>query len=96
MWRHLEGHYQGKVSTGLVVKSSYLAQVHQGVNLSCYPSSSSEPFEVQLGITTAQDLTVELGPPTTTHYREDDRMTIHSRLKLPDDEEEDSSCKFFP
>jgi len=35
-------------------------------------------------------LIVELGPPLRTHYREDDRMTIHSRLKSSEDEDEDS------
>lgn len=62
------------------------------MTLKFYPTSSSELLDVQLGITTAQDLLADLGPPLKTHYREDDRMTIHSRLKSPEDEDEDSSC----
>ncbi|KAL7282369.1 hypothetical protein ACG7TL_003839 [Trametes sanguinea] len=55
-----------------------VVKVHEGVTLQFYPSDS-EPIQVLLGTSTAQDLTVELGPPLRTHYKEDDRMTIHAR-----------------
>ena len=65
-------------------------QVNDGVVLHFYPSSS-EPLHIQIGVTTAQDLACELGPPPRVNYREDDRMTIHSRAsKL--DEELGTSC----
>ena len=41
-------------------------------------------MHVRLGYTTAQDLTVELGPPLRVYYKEDDRMAIHSRNKTPE------------
>jgi hypothetical protein len=31
-----------------------------------------------MGVTTAQDLSIELGPPLRVHHKEDERMTIHS------------------
>jgi hypothetical protein len=52
-------------------------QVHDGVTLYFYPSSV-EPVHVRIGETKAQDLTIDLGPPLQVHYKEDDRMTIHS------------------
>ncbi|KAI0650757.1 UPF0183-domain-containing protein [Trametes meyenii] len=55
-----------------------IAKVHEGVTLQFYPSGS-EPVQILLGSSKAQDLTVELGPPLRIHYKEDDRMTIHSR-----------------
>ncbi|KAI0677565.1 UPF0183-domain-containing protein [Trametes maxima] len=58
--------------------SRAIVKVHEGVTLQFYPSGS-EPVQVLLGSSTAQDLTVELGPPLRVHYKEDDRMTIHSR-----------------
>ena len=70
-----------------------VTKVHQGVMLHFYPTATSEPFFVEIGITTAQDLSVELGAPPRTHYREDDRMHIHSRQKSNEDEDDDSSCK---
>ena len=53
-------------------------QIHEGVILHFYPTGS-EPIPVLLGTCTAQDLTCDLGPPLRIHYKEDDRMTIHSR-----------------
>lgn len=41
--------------------------------------ADSDSITVSLGSSTAQDLTVDLGPPFRVHYKEDDRMTIHSR-----------------
>ncbi|QRV72631.1 hypothetical protein RhiJN_00645 [Ceratobasidium sp. AG-Ba] len=63
-----------------------VAKVHDGVYLHFYsPDQKAEPIYVQIGVTTAEDLTVELGPPVLTHYKEDDRMAIHATAK--DDEE---------
>jgi len=70
-----------------------VAKVHQGVKLHLYPTAASEPFFVEIGVTTAQDLSVELGAPLRTHYREDDRMHIHSRQKT-DEEDGDSPCEW--
>ncbi|KAJ3488377.1 hypothetical protein NLI96_g2887 [Meripilus lineatus] len=62
-----------------------LSEVKDGVVLHFYPTSS-EPLHIRIGVTTAQDLTCDLGPPPRINYREDDRMTIHSRAgKLDDD-----------
>ncbi|KAI0375581.1 UPF0183-domain-containing protein [Pilatotrama ljubarskyi] len=58
--------------------SRAVAKVHEGITLYFYPSGS-EPTRILLGSSTAQDLTVDLGPPLRVHYKEDDRMTIHSR-----------------
>jgi len=69
-----------------------VAKVHRGVTLHFYPTATSEPFFVEIGITTAQDLSIELGTPLRAHYREDDRMHIHSRQKT-DEEDDDSPCE---
>lgn len=69
-----------------------VVKVHQGVMLHFYPTADSEPFFAEIGVTTAQDLSVDLGAPERTHYREDDRMHIHSRQKT-DEEDDDSSCE---
>jgi len=63
-----------------------VVRVHDGVILHFYPSSS-KPVHVRLGYTTAQDLTVDLGPPLRVYYKEDDRMAIHSRNKTPEVED---------
>ncbi|KAI0327128.1 UPF0183-domain-containing protein [Cubamyces sp. BRFM 1775] len=55
-----------------------VAKVHEGITMYFYPSSS-EPIQVIIGASTAQDITVDLGPPLRVHYKEDDRMTIHAR-----------------
>ncbi|KAG8704128.1 hypothetical protein FRC09_003749 [Ceratobasidium sp. 395] len=61
-------------------------KVHDGVYLHFYsPEQDAEPIHVQIGVTTAEDLTCDLGPPVLTHYKEDDRMAIHTTAK--DDEE---------
>ncbi|KAF8607709.1 hypothetical protein BDV93DRAFT_519726 [Ceratobasidium sp. AG-I] len=61
-------------------------KVHNGVELHFYtPEPDAEPIHVQIGVTTAEDLTCDLGPPVLTHYKEDDRMAIHATAK--DDEE---------
>ena len=69
-----------------------VVKVHRGLTLHFYPTATSEPFFVEIGVTTAQDLSVELGAPPSTHYREDDRMHIHSRQKT-EEEDDDSSCE---
>jgi Uncharacterised protein family (UPF0183) len=51
------------------------------VTLQFYPSSNP-PIHIRLGETTAQDLMVDLGPPLRTHYKEDERMTIHSTSQV--------------
>ena len=51
-------------------------QIHEGVTLYFYPTGS-EPIRILLKSSTAQDLMCDLGPPVRTHYKEDDRMTIH-------------------
>ena len=56
-----------------------------------YPSQS-EPILVRLGVSTAQDLACDLGPPLRIHYKEDIRMTIHSRQGAADEDAE-SDCK---
>ncbi|KAJ3521106.1 hypothetical protein NM688_g9064 [Phlebia brevispora] len=62
-----------------------VVKVHEGILLHFY-SSSAEPVRVRLGETTAQDLTCDLGPPMSVYYREDDRMTIHSKSRKEDEE----------
>lgn len=64
-------------------------QVHDGVTLSFYPSPS-DPIHIRIGQTTAQDLNLGLGPPLRIHYKEDERMTIHSKTRS--DNERESDC----
>jgi len=54
-----------------------VARVHEGVTLYFYPSGS-QPMHVRLDETTAQDIMLALGHPPRTHYKEDERMTIHA------------------
>ncbi|KAI0771568.1 UPF0183-domain-containing protein [Trametes elegans] len=63
--------------------SRAIVKIHEGVVLQFHPADS-EPITVSLGSSTAQDLTVDLGPPFRVHYKEDDRMTIHSRSNQPE------------
>jgi hypothetical protein len=68
--------------------------VHDGIRLYFSPlATSSKPLHVRLHETTAQDLTLDLGPPLRIHYKEDERMTIHSMESVEDDNDE-SDCKF--
>ncbi|KAL5527358.1 hypothetical protein ACEPAG_6149 [Sanghuangporus baumii] len=60
-----------------------IVKVHDGVILHFYPFNS-KPVHIQIGITSAQDLTCDLGAPLRIHYKEDDRMAIHSRSKTLD------------
>ncbi|KAL1747717.1 hypothetical protein HDZ31DRAFT_31457 [Schizophyllum fasciatum] len=66
-----------------------VARVHEGVTLYFHPSEKP-PITIRLGATTAQDLVVDLGPPLRTHYKEDDRMRIHSTRKNVEEDEEPS------
>ncbi|CAE6391150.1 unnamed protein product [Rhizoctonia solani] len=61
-------------------------KIHEGIDLHFFtPEPEDPPIHVQLGVTTAEDLTCDLGPPVLTHYKEDDRMAIHATAQ--DDEE---------
>ena len=60
------------------------------MDLYFYPSGA-EPVRIHLGETSAQDLTCDLGPPLRVHYKEDDRMAIHSR-RATEDEDVDADC----
>ncbi|KAG6911189.1 hypothetical protein DXG01_003056 [Tephrocybe rancida] len=64
-----------------------VVRVHHGVTLYFHPSSS-HPVQVKLGETTAQDLTLDLGPPLRVHYKEDERMSIHATDNAPEANEE--------
>jgi len=61
-----------------------IVKVHDGVTLHFHPSSTS-PIHIRIGGTTAQDLNIDLGPPLRVHYKEDDRMTIHSTSRSSED-----------
>lgn len=65
-------------------------QIHEGITLQFHPAGT-DPIHVRLGETTAQDLNVELGPPLRVHYKEDDRMTIHSTSR-PGTEVSETGC----
>ncbi|KAL0949450.1 hypothetical protein HGRIS_009505 [Hohenbuehelia grisea] len=64
-----------------------VVKIHDGVTLHFHPPGV-EPIHVSLGKTTAQDLVVDLGSPMRTHYKEDDRMTIHSTTLESENEPE--------
>jgi hypothetical protein len=68
-----------------------VVKVHDGIILHFHPSSS-QPIHIRIGETTAQDLNVDLGPPLRVHYKEDDRMTIHSTSRSTED---DSDTDYF-
>ncbi|KAF8913994.1 hypothetical protein CPB84DRAFT_1758102 [Gymnopilus junonius] len=59
-------------------------KVHDGVALYFYPTTVTKPMHIRLGETTAQDLTVDLGPPLRVHYKDDERMKIHAATELDD------------
>ncbi|KIM90897.1 hypothetical protein PILCRDRAFT_811393 [Piloderma croceum F 1598] len=61
-----------------------VVKVNDGVTLHVYPASA-QPIHIRIGETKAQDLNVILGPPLRVHYKEDDRMTIHSTSRSSDD-----------
>ncbi|PPQ68008.1 hypothetical protein CVT26_007371 [Gymnopilus dilepis] len=59
-------------------------KVHDGVTLYFYPTASTKPLHVRLGETTAQDLSLDLGPPLRVHYKDDERMKIHAATEVDD------------
>lgn len=71
--------------------SSAVIKIHDGVHFSFF--SSALLLHVRVGETTAQDLTIDLGPPSRVHHKEDERMTIHSpNIQASDD---DGSTDYF-
>ncbi|KAK0191081.1 hypothetical protein F5146DRAFT_1047050 [Armillaria mellea] len=54
-----------------------VVKVKDGVTLHFHPLGS-KTLHIQIGQTTAQDLNIGLGPPLRVHYKEDERMSIHS------------------
>ncbi|KAG2042338.1 hypothetical protein BDR03DRAFT_889911 [Suillus americanus] len=66
--------------------SSAVIKIHDGVDFSFF--SSTLLLQVRIGETTAQDLTIDLGPPSRVHHKEDERMTIHSpNLQASEDDD---------
>ncbi|KAJ7507921.1 hypothetical protein B0H11DRAFT_1969327 [Mycena galericulata] len=57
--------------------SHAIVKVHEGITLYFHPSRTKS-VHIRIGQTTAQDLTMELGPPMRVHYKDDERMTIHA------------------
>ena len=52
----------------------------------------NEPIQIRIGVTTTQDLTLDLGSPLRVHYREDDRMTIH-QSNVQEDPDISNGCE---
>ncbi|KII95090.1 hypothetical protein PLICRDRAFT_33920 [Plicaturopsis crispa FD-325 SS-3] len=73
--------------------SKAIVKVHDGVVFHLHPAST-KPVHVRLGKTTAQDLTLDIGSPSRVHYKEDDRMRIHSTSN-PADEASDYFYNYF-
>ncbi|KAH6915354.1 hypothetical protein BKA70DRAFT_1258734 [Coprinopsis sp. MPI-PUGE-AT-0042] len=69
--------------------SRAILKVHDGVVLH-FHSDNKQPLHIHIGETTAQDLTLDLGSPSRTHYKDDERMTIH-RASRPQTDAESSS-----
>ncbi|KAH7887660.1 hypothetical protein F5I97DRAFT_1935744 [Phlebopus sp. FC_14] len=69
-----------------------VVKINKGVLLHFYGSSSS-PLHIRLGETTAQDLNLDLGSPSRVHYKEDERMAIHS--PIPKLDEDGHSTDYF-
>jgi hypothetical protein len=63
-----------------------LSQIHDGVTLHFYMSPKT--IQVRIGETTAQDLILDLGIPPRIHYKDDERMKIHSVNRTASDENE--------
>lgn len=88
LWRY------SKSPTLIALYYPYCIQVHHGVVLHFF-SSSSSPLHIRLGETTAQDLNLDLGPPSRVHYKEDERMAIHSSNPQSDEDRQYTDCKCF-
>ncbi|KAG0709729.1 hypothetical protein DFH29DRAFT_993121 [Suillus ampliporus] len=75
----------------VIILTPQTNQIHDGVHFSFFSSASL--LQVRIGETTAQDLTIDLGPPSRVHHKEDERMTIHSpNLQASED---DGSTDYF-
>ena len=70
-----------------------VARVHDGVTLRFWPDLQ-DAVRVRIGVTTAQDLLLDLGEPLRTFYKEDDRMSIHARERA-DEESAEPACMSF-
>ena len=68
--------------------STVLSKIGEGVTLYFHSTTATKPIHIRIGQTTAQDLSVELGPPPRVHYKDDDRMTIHSTSRATDEASE--------
>ncbi|EIN10434.1 UPF0183-domain-containing protein [Punctularia strigosozonata HHB-11173 SS5] len=75
--------------------SRAIVKIHDGVILHFHPPSANSPVHIVLGLTTAQDLVVDLGTPPRVHYKEDDRMKIHSQDAVEEDPEQDYFYNYF-
>lgn len=69
-------------------------KVHDGAILHFFPSTS-RPVHVRIGVTSAQDLTCDLRAPLRVYYKEDERMTIHSRNRTPDNSDDACDAQSF-
>lgn len=69
-----------------------VVKVHDGATLYFHPIATSKPIHIRIGETTAQDLTLDLGPPLRVHYKDDERMKIHAAVKAT---EPDSETGYF-
>ncbi|KAH7914210.1 hypothetical protein BJ138DRAFT_1000739 [Hygrophoropsis aurantiaca] len=71
-------------------------KVHDGILLHFYPSTAA-PLHIRIGTTTAQDLNIDLGPQLRVHYKEDERMMIHSPnpQAIADDQSTDYFYNYF-
>lgn len=69
-----------------------VARVHDGVTLRFWPDLH-DAIRVRIGVTTAQDLVLDLGEPLRTFYKEDDRMSIHARER-GDEEVVEPACAY--
>ncbi|KAJ7665520.1 hypothetical protein B0H17DRAFT_1090776 [Mycena rosella] len=74
--------------------SRAIVKVHEGITLYFHPSTT-KPVHIRLGETTAQDLTLDLGPPIRVHYKEDERMTIHSTTRADENSEPSYFYNYF-
>jgi hypothetical protein len=57
--------------------TSAVIKVSEGVVLNFHPQTLMA-VHIKIGVTTAQDLSLDLGAPLRIYYKEDDRMGIHS------------------
>ncbi|KZV77194.1 UPF0183-domain-containing protein [Peniophora sp. CONT] len=60
-----------------------VVRVHDGVTMRFWPDLK-DAIRIRIGVTTAQDLVLDLGEPLRTFYKEDDRMSIHARERGDD------------